>query len=333
MHSCKSREIFFWSALPRRRCSTCGIRKSVSWMLVVSKYWYLCQCVKSIWAVKLCMSPPFSKCSISLLLLHNTFTPHSFVLTFASDCDLRDMWFICSLLSTSVRKVGSSFILNINHYNEINPYVPRAFWQLPWGQYCPWEQLFITESGGTIFKHSHVPPQTVLCPGFLAAETWHDPGWMLLSFVPPRIRSNQHSWLGADEHLSMHLSALQRMRPWSRNLISKYSTQGRHCCMAGQAVSLEMACSTSSNVAPALGTATSIWRCLHLSSSKGRKLQQPVQNGLQPANFINQFELFFSHSSIMYCYLWHENFFKAGDILNILLCLNHNKLISELNGY
>lgn len=280
------------------------------------------------------MSPPFSKCTILLLLLHNTFTPHSFVLSYASDCDLMDMWFTCSLLSTSVRKVGSS-ILNINHYNEINPYVPRPCWQLPWGQCCPWEQLLITESPSDgKCKHSHLLPlPPLVCPGFLEAEAWHDPGWMLLSFVPPRIHSNQHSWLGADEHLSMHLSALQRTRPWSRNLISKYSTQGRHCCMAGQAVSLEMARSMSSNMASATGTATSIWRCLHLSSCKGRKLRQSVQNGLQPANFINQFELFFSHISIMYCYLQHEDFFKAGDILNILLCLNHNKLISELNGY
>lgn len=131
----------------------------------------------------------------------------------------------------------------------------------------------------------------------------------------------------------MHLSALQRMRPWSRNLISKYSTQGRHCCMAGQAASLEMAHSMATNMASALGTDANVWRCLYLSSCKGRKLRQTVQNGSQSANSINQFKLVFSYISIMYCYLRHEGFFQAGDILNILLCLNHNKLNSELNGY
>lgn len=159
---------------------------------------------------------------------------------------------------------------------------------------------------------------------------------MLLPSTPPRIEGNQHSCLAADEHLSMHLSALQRRRPWSRNLISKYSTEGRRCCTASWAASLEMARSKASNVASALGVGTDFQRCLYLSSCKRIKLRQTVQNGLQPANSINQFELFgffFFHISIMYCYLQHEGFFQAGDRLNILLCLNHNKLISELNGY
>lgn len=103
--------------------------------------------------------------------------------------------------------------------------------------------------------------------------------------------------------------------------------------MTSQAVSLEMACSMASNMASALGTDTGVWRCSHLSSCKGGKLRQTVQNGLQTANSTNQFELLFSYISIMYCYLWHEGSFQAGDILNILLCLNHNKLISELTGY
>lgn len=225
-------------------------------------------------------------------------------------------------------------MLNINHYNEINPYVPRPCWQLPWGQYCSWEQLFITESPSDgKCKLSCLLLRHLCVLGFLQLKHGMTLVECCFSFVPPRIHLNQHSWLGADEHLSMHLSALQRTRPWSRNLISKYSAQGRHCCMDGQAVSLEMARSMSSNMASALGTAASIWRCLHLSSCKGRKLRQPVQNGLQPANFINQFELVFSHISIMYYCFWHEDFFRAVDILNILLCLNHNKLISELNGY
>lgn len=92
---------------PAERCSICGTRKPVSWMLAVSKHRHLCQCVKSIWAVKpLCMSSSFSNSTVFLLLLHNTFTPHSFVLSYTSDCDLMDMWFTCILLSTSV-----SFIL------------------------------------------------------------------------------------------------------------------------------------------------------------------------------------------------------------------------------
>lgn len=103
--------------------------------------------------------------------------------------------------------------------------------------------------------------------------------------------------------------------------------------MASQAVSLEMARSMASNVASALGTDTNVWRCLYLSSCKESKLRQTVQNGLQPANSINQFGPVFSYISIMYCYLRREGFFQAGDVLNILLCLNHNKLISELNGY
>lgn len=243
------------------------------------------------------MSPPFSKCSICLLPLHNTFTPHSSVLSCASD--LGDMWFTCRVLSTSVRKVGSSFILNINHYVELNPCVPRPRWQLPWGQYCPWEHLCITEcpthgrEGDTSCEQPRLLPQPLLRPGILAAETWDDPGWTLLPSVPPRVDANQHSWLRADEHLGMHLSSLQRTRPWSGNLISKYSTQGRHCCMASQAVSLEMACSMAGNMASALGADTKVWRCLYLSSCKGRKLRQTVRNGLQPANSINQFELFF----------------------------------------
>ena len=140
----------------------------------------MCQCVKSIWAVKLSTSPPFSKRSISLLPLRNTFTAHSFVLSCASD--LGDMRFTCSFLSTSMRKVGSSFILNINHYAELNPCVPRPRWQLPWGQYCPWEQLRITEcpahgrEGDMSCEQPCLLPQPLLCPGILAAEMWDVPG-------------------------------------------------------------------------------------------------------------------------------------------------------------
>lgn len=113
--------------------------------------------------------------------------------------------------------------------------------------------------------------RSLLCPGILTAETWDDPGWMLLPSMSPRITANQHSWLKADEHLSMHLSALQRMRPWSRTLISKYSTRGRHCCMASQAACLQVARSMARNMASPLGTDTNVWRCLYLSPCKGRQ--------------------------------------------------------------
>lgn len=152
-------------------------------------------------------------------------------------------------------EAGRSFILNINHYAEPDPCAPRLCWQHPWGQYCPWEQLCITEcpthgrEDDVSCEQPHLLLQSLLRPGIPAAETWDDPGWTRLPSVPPRIAANQHSWLGADEHLSMHLSALQRMRPSSRNLISKYSTQGRHCCMASHAARLEMARSLASNMA------------------------------------------------------------------------------------
>lgn len=135
------------------------------------------------------------------------------------------------------------------------------------------------------------PSTPLLCPGILAAKTWVE-----RCFSPrhreSRIEGNQHSCLTADEHLSMHLSALQRTRPWSRNLISRYSTEGRRCCTGSWVVSLEMERSKASNVASALGAGTDFWRCLYLSSCKGIKLSQTVQNGLHPASSINQFKLF-----------------------------------------
>lgn len=142
----------------------------------------MCQCVKSIWAVRLSMSPPFSKCSI-YLSLRNTFTPHSFMLSCARD--LGDMQFTCSL----------RFISNINHYAELNPCVPRPHWQLPWGQYCPWEQLSTTEcpahgrEGDVSCEQPHLLSQPLLCPGILVAETWEDPGRTLLPSMPPRVDS------------------------------------------------------------------------------------------------------------------------------------------------
>ena len=150
-----------------------------------------------------------------------------------------------------------------------------------------------------------------------AAETLvlHDP-WgpfqpkPFYDSMPPKITANQHSWLWEDEYLNMHLSPSQRKSPWSRKLFSKYRTPGRHCCVASQAASLEMAHSTASDTASALGTNAHVWRCLYLSSHNRRKLKQRVQNGLQPANSMNQFKLCFSYMSIIYCYLRHEGFFK-----------------------
>lgn len=143
----------------------------------------------------------------------------------------------------------------------------------------------------------------LFCPEILSSKTCDSPSWATKNY-------SKSAFLALRRWAFKHaLQCFTKDEALDQKALSKHSTQGRHCCMDSRAASLETSHGMASNMASALGTHTTVWRCSYLSSCKGRKLRQTVQNGLQPASSIYQFGLCFSYISIMHCYLWHEGLF------------------------
>lgn len=165
----------------------------------------------------------------------------------------------------------------------------------------------MTWEGDTSHEQPCVLTQSIFCPEILSSKTCDSPSWALLRATKNHSKS---AFLAVGRQAFRHaLKCFTKDETLEQKALSKHSTQGRHCCTDSRAASYETAHGMASNMASALGTNTDVWRCPYLSSCKGRKLRQIVQNGLQPASSINQFGLCFSYISIMYCYLWHEGFF------------------------